>query len=506
MNFADGLRNELNITQTGNGATTYKSSLDSNLDLFYQAGGIRGNNYYADISTSVDDLIILLKKAYAESPELALRNLLNIRDFRHDGKGERDLFIELLNSLIPEHSEVVTKLIDTGVVQELGRWDDLVKLFAKQQGLQSEGSYFVETAIADQFWTELGILKEDANYTSLLPKWLPTNTRNIEVYKVAKELAHFLGYKDFRSYRKEISSFRKRLNLVESNLSQKNYGNIEVSQVPSHAFKKYSRALWKYKESQMNAYMKAVDSGEAKMKTVGLTPDEIVHSISESDPDENTDAINERLWKEMVANTTDVDNTLVMADTSGSMTGKPMDVAVGLALLFARAMSGSFHNKFMTFSESPSLMDIPERMTLRESIDYIWHTPWGFNTNINAALDTILVTAIKGGYKQEDLPKRLVIISDMQFDVSTYNYKPNVKHWKQAFKDNGYTLPEIIYWNVSSYSNAPAVGTEKDVALISGFTPGTLNAVMNAEDVTPLSVMKEALLRKEYDDVLKVLN
>lgn len=495
MSFAKDLESKLNVTRTGNGDVTYKTSLNNNLDLFYLSGGVRGSDYYEDIATKTEDLVIIFKKAYEESPELALRNLLNIRDIRHGGKGERDLFVTLLNSLIPAHTQVVKNLIYSGAVSELGRWDDLVKLFALQMDKGTEESYFVCSAIASVFVSELDKINEE--YSSLLPKWLPTNTRNVKTYKVAKKLATFMGFDDFRDYRKTVSALRKPLNLVESNLSQRDYGKIEVSHIPSAAFKKYQTALWRCKESQMEAFLDAVQSGEKKVKTTGLTPDEIVHSIDEVYDDNNL-AFYEETWKRMVAETRDIGNTLVIADVSGSMTGKPMEVSVGLALLFAEAMKGDFHNTFMTFSGHPSLVHVAPEMSLRDKLYYIRSSDWGFNTDIDAAFQTILDTAISNKTAPEELPERLVIISDMQFDSSVVG-EPHIKRWKETFTLHGYKLPTVVYWNVSSYSNVPATGSEEGVALVSGFTKGTLNAVLNAEEITPEKIMTEALMSPEYD-------
>lgn len=496
MSFAKDLESQLNVTRTGNGDVTYKTSLNNNLDLFYLSGGVRGSDYYEDIATKAEDLVIIFKKAYEESPELALRNLLNIRDIRHGGKGERDLFVTLLNSLIPAHTQVVKNLIYSGAVSALGRWDDLVKLFALQMDKGTEESYFVCSAIASVFVSELDKINEE--YSSLLPKWLPTNTRNAKTYKVAKKLATFMGFNDFRDYRKTVSALRKPLNLVESNLSQRDYGKIEVSHIPSAAFKKYQTALWRCKESQMKAFLNAVQSGEKKVKTAGLTPDEIVHALDEVVGDDNNLAFYEETWKQMVAETQDVGNTLVIADVSGSMTGKPMEVSVGLALLFAEAMKGDFHNTWMTFSGHPSLVHVDSEMSLRDKLYYVRSGDWGFNTDIDAAFQTILDTAISNNTAPEELPERLVIISDMQFDESSVG-EPHIKRWKETFTLHGYKLPTVVYWNVSSYSNVPATSSEEGVALVSGFTKGTLNAVLNAEEITPEKIMMEALMSPEYD-------
>lgn len=472
MNFADNLERTLNHTRTGNGDITYKSTLDANLDLFYKAGGVRSNNYYGDLSVSTDDYRTLFTQAYLEDPDTALRNLLNIRDFRHDGKGERQLFRVLLDTLAQDDPEVAVKLIKSGIVAELGRWDDLVAVF---------GSIYNDTvkqAVVTAIQNELKTI--DADHPSLLPKWLPTNTRNKTQYTIAKQLAKALGYSEFRQYRKAVVAARRQLNLIETNLTDHDYDAIEIDHVPSRAFKKYQTALFTHKEAAMHQYLDDITAGKKTAKVTGVTPNEIIKPYTDAigqnclgvvTHDESTpqqDAVIEAQWSAMKQANADVGNTLVIADVSGSMFGQPLSVSVGLAILFAQTMAGVFHNKFMTFSGKPKFVSLPDNASLKQTVTIAAEADWGFNTDINKAFAKILETAVTSKADQADLPERLVIISDMQFDQSQNDQvpfwdddmggvdTPNFDLWQQKFADVGYQLPTVVYWNVSSYANTPA--------------------------------------------------
>lgn len=504
--FVDGLQKETDRAYTGNGDITYKDTLSANLDLFSKAGGARGNDFYFDISTSAMDYIEMFKEALNEDENIALRNLLNIRDFRHSGKGERLLFRELISYLAQERPTIAKKLIESGIVEQLGRWDDLIFLFeySYNQGYHMD----VLNAIVKQ-------IKQAMNETpvSLVYKWLPTNTRNKRVYKVANELYPMLGYHNFKEYRKDVSAHRKSLKLIETYLSDKDYDPIEVSHIPSRAFNKYQSALVRHIPDKMDKFYSEVSDGTKKVKVSGITPDEIVSPLINDlscwwDDSSNINKSQMRLieesWKEMIKNNKDIGNSLVVADVSGSMTGKPMEVSVSLAMLFGQAMTGEFHNTFMTFASTPQLIKLSDNDSLRESVKKVLHADWDTSTDIDAVFEKILDTAKNNHLEQKDMPERIVIISDMQFD-SAVSDKPHIERWKESFKQAEYKLPTIVYWNVSSYNNSPATKDEENVALVSGFTQGTLDAVINSKDITPASVMLEALNKPEYDIVDEIL-
>ena len=501
MTYSDELKKEFNYTRTGNGDVTYKSSLNKNLDLFYNAGGVRGNNYYGD-KPSYDDYISLFWDAYEENPVLATKNLFNIRDFRTNGKGERDLFRSLVVSLSNENEALVHNLVLSGVFEEFGRFDDLVVLYSNttSNSVKSAVAHHIKQVLLE----DIANMQDDKQVT-LLAKWLPTNTRNKNVYSIGKSLAKDLGL-TFSDYRKTVSRLRKYLNVLEVNMSSKNYSNIDYSKVPSRAFAKNTAAFYRNDPDNITSFMEKVKSGEVSLKTSGITPDEVVGKFTESSywstvlsdlSDEQVEAL-ELTWKELVKNAKDAGNTLVMADVSGSMNGKPMEVSVALAILFAQSSQGQFHNMFMTFSGRPDLINISSHDSLQQIISKVLSADWDNNTDVDAAFSKILSTAVESNSKQEDLPERLVIISDMQFDQSGAN-NVHIKRWKYKFEQHGYTLPTVVYWNVSASNGVPARADEDGVALVSGFTPATLDAVLTAKDLTPESVMLEALNNEVYN-------
>lgn len=91
MSFLDNLKEETTVGHTENGAKTYTSTLNANLDFFAQAGAMRGR---------LEDVRNMFSKAYAENPELALRNLVHLRNIRLGGLGERSAYLEAIKYLV----------------------------------------------------------------------------------------------------------------------------------------------------------------------------------------------------------------------------------------------------------------------------------------------------------------------------------------------------------------------------------------------------------------------
>lgn len=105
-----------NKTTTTNGAKAFNSTLSANVDFFGTAGSSRGK-----------DLVPLFVKAFNEDQDLALRNMMYLRDVR-GGSGERDSFRKLLVALAELNPKV---LLDSKILErvpEVGRWDDLLVL------------------------------------------------------------------------------------------------------------------------------------------------------------------------------------------------------------------------------------------------------------------------------------------------------------------------------------------------------------------------------------------
>jgi len=466
MTFLNSLQKNTNKKFTENGAVTNKSSLNPVLDFFAQAGAMRGR---------VSDAVKLFERAYISDPLLALRALFYLRDVR-GGQGERDLFRACLPVVSPAH-------LDHNIqhVPEFGRWDDILSLPLAAS----------ITIIRDQITKDLEAMNVDGGKVSLLAKWLPSeNTSSKETRTQAKSIREGLEM-DAKTYRKTLSKLRKHIKLLEQNMSANKWDEIQYDKIPSQAHRKHVKAFKRHDETRYAEFIGAVEKGEKKINTGTLFTYE-VFDLMASRQEETANA----MWKNL-PDYTQGNNALVMADVSGSMMGRPMSISVSLALYFAERNTGPFNGYFMTFSAEPQLVKV-EGETLRDKLRMIENAQWDMNTNLEAAFDTILQSAIDSGAQGDDMPKILYIISDMEFDRCVANSSDTIfENARKKFEANNLKLPHVVFWNVDSRQDqAPALSDDSNVTLISGSSQSTFRHAV--EGKTPIELMNDVLNSERY--------
>lgn len=477
MNLLDEMKKNSKIINT-KGSEYYATTYDSNLDVFTMMSRYDSN----------ENIIKLFENALNENKNLALANLLYILDIRN-GKGERKLFKTIFQNLCINHPQSALKVLPH--ISSLGRYDYILV------GLDTPINDEVISLIKKQLNKDL-----ESTNPSLLAKWLPSHKTHNVKNKTAKKIIKSLNLKE-KEYRKILSSLRKKINIVEKNLTEKNYENIDFSKVPTKAMLKYTKAYTKRMNKQYLEYKNKVVKGESKINTEGLFSYEIIKNLLWN---QNVD---EDLYNLMWNNQKDVlkgcnTNVLVMADTSGSMTyydGIPFATSVGLALYTAQRNKGIFKNHFLTFSSKPYLCEVKGN-TIIEKVRNI--PCYIENTDIDKAFELILKIAKENNLKQEELPSHLLIIFDMEFDCGVYSKNgTNLNGWKEAFNEEGYKLPIIIFWNVAGKINGlPATKFENDIAMISGFSTNLLDNLLALENYTPNNIMFEKL--SPYLELLKI--
>lgn len=468
MNLLNGMKKKSTITNT-KGSEYYATTYDSNLDVFTML-----SRYNSD-----EELIRLFNNALNENEDLALANLLYVLDIR-GGKGERKIFKTIFKDLCINNPSCALRVLP--FISELGRYDYV--LVGLDTPINDEVISLIKAQLDEDIQSE---------HPSLLAKWLPSHrTHNVDSI-TAKKIMSALNMTE-KEYRKTLSNLRNRLNIVEKNLTDKKYENIDFNHVPTKAMLKYTNAYTNRMAEKYSEYKNKVKTGEDKINTEGLFAYEIVKNILWGNK------IDEELYDLMWNNQKDVlkgcnTNVLVMADTSGSMTcygGIPYATSVGLALYTAERNTGMFNNHFITFSDKPYLCEVKGK-TIKEKLENVPSII--ANTDIDKAFELILETAKENKLKQEELPSHLLIISDMEFDRGVYSENgTNLNGWKQTFKSEGYELPAIIFWNVAgSTKGVPATKFDNDVAMISGFSTNILENLLTLENYTPTNIMLEKL-------------
>lgn len=490
MAFINALKNELNDEKclTTNSAVGYVTSGKKLLDLNFSVTSLRKQPEREIINKFID--------AYYENPVLAMRWLFYARDCRQ-GIGERRLFRVVMTYLATLKPDMVRSVLH--LISDYGRWDDLLCL------LDTPVKDEVKALIATQLSIDIAHMN-DGQSISLLPKWLPSEVASSNITKrYATTIRKYLGMTS-KQYRQTLSRMRKYLDVVECKMSAKQWNEINYEAVPSRANLIYNNAFLRNDEERRRSYLGALSKGEAKINASVLFPDDIVHRYTEwGNHVKKYDETLEGLWKALPILTSE--NTLVVRDGSGSMYGKPMDVSTAMAIYMAERGTGEFHNQFITFGAKPKLISLDGMDTLREKLVKTYQETDCSNTNIKAVFDLILRTAINSKMSQEDMPKNIVVISDLQFDGQAFNFtQPLFEAIAQEYSTYGYQLPRLIFWNVNEYySNVvPIQQNELGVVLISGYSQNLVKMVMSGE-TDPYECLVKALQDDRYKPIEEAL-
>ena len=508
MAFIDELQSILeedgNVAVTEKGAVGYRTTGKPLLDLHFSVSSLR--------NLSEAQIAARFAKAFFQDKLLAVKWLFFVADVR-EGMGERRLLRAVLQYLAYTEPEIAKAILP--FIPEYSRFDNLLPLLDTPLQTDVVALYKaqIDKDVADM---------QNGKPVSLCAKWLPSATATSATTKrYAKLLIQGFGV-TAKQYRKTLSALRAHLDVVEVKMSKKAWGEIDYEHVPSKANLLYEDAFLRNDNARRAKYLLDLSKGEAKINASVLYPHDVLVKYTQSNcwtlQVAKTNPTLEALWKSLPDFVQGDDKTLCVCDGSGSMTiriGKTnvaaMHVATALSIYFAERASGAFQDKYITFSENPQLVDLSKGKTLHDKIGIALSHDEVANTNIEAVFDLILLTAVKNNMKQSELPKNLLILSDMEFDqcaTSTHYGEPNAWQYKKLFAElaeryaqYGYRLPRLVFWNICSRTGAiPIKENDLGVALVSGFSPTVMSMVLSGK-LDPYDCLLEQLSKPRYDAV-----
>lgn len=472
---------------------------------------------------SEEDCILMFQKAYKENPVYALKCLFYIRDVR-GGQGERRFFRAVVKYLAKTETAAIRRNMEYFAVY--GRWDDLYVLV--DTPLEAEMFAFLKRQLA---------LDIQSKTPSLLAKWLKSeNTSSADSRALATRTRKAFGMTS-KQYRKTLSMLRTKINIVEKLMSENRWDEIEFDKIPSRAGLIYKNAFARHDIERLKANPEA-QTYEAFIKDESTTvnakvlyPYECVDKAfkamrsgwgySSRVPLDNVDrlAVN-KYWANLENYFNEATfNGMAVVDVSGSMCGNtasaPINVAISLGLYCAEKAKGPFANHFITFSSKPTFVEV-QGVDFCDKVVRMSQADWGGSTNIEAAFDLMLNTAIKNRCSQEDIPQNLIIISDQEFDAcatmgnassNDYWYRGNritnketlFESIKKKWNAAGYQMPKLTFWNVDARQNNIPMKDDGNVRYVSGMSPVIFEQVM--KDLTAWDLMMDKLNSDRYKNI-----
>lgn len=498
--FMNQLNNNFNYKKTENGALAHRTTNSAVYDMFAFGGAYRKRNDA--------DVILLFKNAFEENAELALKCLFWLRDCR-GGQGERRFFRVCMKWLAQNHPNRIRDLVQ--YLPEYGRYDDLFELF--DTDLEKDVINLIRTQLMED-------MASQKNGISLIAKWLPSeNASSAVTIARAKKIRNALEMTS-KDYRKMLSKLREKIKVLERLMSANRWDEIKFDKIPSKAGLVYKNAFAR-RDMIAKKYETFAKDKNTKVNAKTLYPYEVVEKALKgtdwygdwrlSDVDR---AMVNKYWENLPDYLNGADCSMMcVIDTSGSMQGRPINVAISLGLYCAERMTGPFANHYISFASRPQLIKT-EGIDFVDKVARIYKTNLCDNTNLNAVFDLLLNTAMNKNVKETDIPKTIVVISDMEIDDGTYecNYRNRyTRCWKedtaatemekirQKWANYGLQLPHLIYWNVDSRNSNTILDSGPNISFVSGFSPIIFKSVLTGK--SGYQLMIETICADRYKNI-----
>jgi len=324
----------------------------------------------------------------------------------------------------------------------------------------------------------------------LCAKWMPRKGAT------AVELRKFMGLTP-KGYRKTLVTLTK---VVETAMCAQDWTNINYEHVPSVAAARYQKAFGRHDTIGYGAYKAKLVTGDAKINASAVYPYNVIQSIKTGDT-----TVAKAQW-EALPNYIGDELVLPMCDVSGSMGSAVggnknltcLDVCISLGLYLADKNAGPFKDCFLTFSTHSKIEVL--RGDILSKYNQLSRAQWDMSTNLNGAFEEILRVGTHNKVADKDMPKYVLIMSDMQFNACTKHDDSAIEMIRRKYEASGYTLPKVIFWNLNSHSGqSPVSFDEKGTALISGFSPAIMTSVLKAEAITPEQIMLQTVNVPRYE-------
>lgn len=458
-----------NIAYTSNNAISNKSSLSACLDLF-------------SMGVSASDKHSLIKAALLEDLPLAVKTVMYLRDPRNSGQGNRDIaraFHSVVQSLLVDQAFKRAYLELLTHLPEMSSWKDLYELY--------------DTANSDVKATILQIVTKALQAEDRLAnKWFPRQSQ------VHHDIADLWG-QPVGFIRKYVAHHSR---TVEQFMCHKLWDRIDYSSIPSRANLVYSKAFLRNDSERRQQFLSDAIAGKVKANSSVLYPHEVLKQVWE---DADTA---EALWKNLPSYSSNI-NILPVIDVSASMDTPAyskyscMDIAMGLGMYFAEHNTGTYRDLYCTFSSKPAF-DYLTGSSLYQRAYNLRRANWSGSTNLQAVFDNLLQHSLK--YPLSDLPKAVIIISDMEFDEASSS-QTNFEAIDTKYKAAGLERPTLIFWRVDvKEEQQPVTFDESGTILINGYSPSIMKLILSMDtealkSITPMKLMLDAVNVDKYSFV-----
>ena len=420
---------------TENGATALATTGSILVDQFGKAGNFRGR--------PIDAVFYDMDKLWEENPQSALRFpfylRLITRKTRIDkgvktekvqkGQGARDEAFKRLLWLARFHKDEFARNI--AILPIVGSWKDMWALLYYDI---TEGTHAIDENLIFSL-LKLGL--ENELHVDLVKKFMPRikssskcNTEwTLNMNMFAKRFAKYLRV-PYTKYNKLKASGTA--HDFQKLICNGKYEELDWNKIPGRALSLLASGNFLKRHNLVNSYQDWIDKQDVA-PFVGY-PCELYKRFRNMSSlsytlSKTIDKQFDGLVKKAEADEKVTENVLVGLDTSGSMMTQIkglsnyscIDMAVSLALFFAKLNKGAFHNKVMMFDNVSTPFDLPSE-SFTTNAKALPHVGCG-GTNFQSIIDELVKIRVQNPQiPLEDYPKTILVVSDMQFNPISRNW------------------------------------------------------------------------------------
>ncbi len=518
-------------TVSDNGAKKYSTTGNPFVDQFAKLGSYKAPRSFKDIEADCEVL-------WAKSPLITIVFLFYIRmitrvvtlfngvstkvsqkggEMRHEG----------IFRMIWLHTKAPAAFWkNIGLFISIGSWKDIIMMLSYDLQYNSWDNRQLD-------WKQFGDLiltgLENKNTSELLKKYLPTIKSNNKCTTLESQADNLIGkwicsllfgnkgeesghtYKKYRRL-KSMGTAHQWQQLI----SQAKFDRIDFGKIHGRALNLLVRSKFLANQGLSEKYAAWVAKPETEVKYTGF-----VHELFSKLPRQlsgltqgEQDTINKQ-FDTLVqkAGETLETSLIVVRDTSGSMggaaTGTTMtcaDVSRALGLYFSTFLRGYFSDSWIEFNSEAAMHQWKGNTPLEK-----WYndkTGYVGSTNFQSVIK-MFVNIKAQGVPENEFPKGILCISDMEFNPTTSFSTTNVDAAKEALRRDGFSEEYvnsfvIVLWNLQNSGRDgkggqkfETYGNVENVFYFSGYSAAVVSflsgKIKNAEDLFDEAMSQEIL-------------
>jgi Domain of unknown function (DUF2828) len=436
-----------------------------------------------------EEIIENFRRIFYSGTSYSIKLLFFIRD-KVNGLGERRVFRVLLNYLGNEHPKYIENNLT--LIPKYGRWDDLYSLFNTK----------VEDAVIDLFRNQIQI-DINSNKPSTLGKWLKSeNTSSKESRSFGNKTRRLLGYSP-KEYRRLLSSLRRKIDIVETNISRREYSKINYENLTELNIKKYKKAFLKNDKADYEKFKLE----NPKKTFIFKSLENIISIIRETLNNPGINSIEDMYLKNLeylidnnIKDLNTFEDTLIINGIEGELIqnkNRYFDILISTILLYNKLNLNSFKNYYMSFKNNPKFNKLTSTDYIG-SIKSMSKNNINYNMDLNSALDLLLFTSIKKNLKPEAIPKSIMFIYNKSEDMS-FN---NLKFISEKWINSGFEMPKIKLWNLKDLSSKFSISYKDNVVIISGYNKYIWKYILESREIKNSNIIIDKFNNIQYNDLI----